>query len=149
MNLQQGILLVCSVSAVGLFAAGGCGPVSSGIEGVTCTQDSDCNPGLKCLAYEGFAEASAEGGDEGGVGPSCANGGNECLVPCHTNDDCNAAAAGLICFTSCGASACEAPGYLGVPLVEAGGDGEAGGDAEAGAESSVGTVDAPNDAVGQ
>lgn len=153
MNVWHGLLSFSVVGALSLFAAGGCGETTSGIEGISCTQDSDCNSGLKCLPYEGFTDGG--GGNDAG----CASSGSECLAPCTTNADCTAAGPGLICFASCGAGTCEAPGVLGVPPLSAEAGPEAGSEAsveagpEAASEASTdagaeAASDAPTDAPG-
>jgi hypothetical protein len=127
--------LVSSVAAIAILSGTGCGQTTSGVEGITCESDSDCNSGLKCLPYEVFAD----GGDGGGGDAGCVADGNECLMPCTTNADCASVGAGVVCLTSCGGtSACEAASDLGL-----GGDG--GEDGEAG-ETGAGP-DASSDAV--
>jgi hypothetical protein len=89
-----------------LGSAGGCGSANSGIQGVSCAADGDCNPGLQCLPYQVFGDGSA----------ACGSLGRECLKPCHTDADCKAQGPGLVCFTACGSTAaCEDPSTLGAP----------------------------------
>lgn len=94
---------IAAMAAMG-WVASSCDSSGAGIEGVACSTDGDCNPGLKCLPYQGFGDAG------------CASAGMQCLAPCTSDTDCKAQGPGLVCFTSCGSAACEAPGYLGVPL---------------------------------
>jgi hypothetical protein len=105
---------------------GACGSTTSGVEGISCTSDSDCNQGLACLPYMAF--------EDGGCTPIA----NECLQRCQADSDCEPMGVGLICFSSCGSqSVCEASNVLegGVSTVE-GGDvsAEAGGGGDAVAE---------------
>jgi hypothetical protein len=79
-----------------------CGPTSSGVDGVGCNQDSDCNEGLQCLSESlpgiFFDAAPLDGG--------CESIGSVCLTPCSTDADCNAAlGSGYFCSASgCGAA---------------------------------------------
>ncbi len=83
-----------------LFAAmivGGCGNTTSGIEGISCTAQSDCNSGLSCLDYYTEGDSGVEAG--------CSSVGKVCLQPCTTSSDCTIE--GYVCFTACGgAPAC-------------------------------------------
>ncbi len=100
----SGITAWIAAALAACVVAPACDSSGTGIEGVACGSDGDCNPGLRCLDYEGFADGG------------CASAGKQCLAPCATTADCKAAGPGLVCFAGCGAGACEAPGYLGVPL---------------------------------
>jgi hypothetical protein len=89
-----------------LCPASGCGQTSPGIQGVSCAADGDCNPGLRCLPYQVFAD---------GGGAACASLGRQCLKACHVDTDC-AQGPGLVCLTACGGTpACEDPSTLGAP----------------------------------
>jgi hypothetical protein len=113
-----------------LCLASGCGPTTSGIQGITCTADGDCNPGLKCLPYQIF-----------GDGGACASTGRECLTPCRADADCKGQSVGLVCFTACGGMAvCEDPATLGSTA-----DGGAEGGPDAASEAAA---DAPSEAAG-
>jgi hypothetical protein len=95
-----------------------CGPKSSGIAGISCSQDSDCNAGLACLDFEVPSDGGADAG--------CSSLGKECLQPCGTTLDCATGGPGLVCFASCGGTpACEPAGFDGIP-----GDADATTDAE-------------------
>ncbi|HLK36108.1 MAG TPA: hypothetical protein VKU41_05100 [Polyangiaceae bacterium] len=114
MSPRKGFLWVVLPPALLLLTEGGCGPTTTGIAGVSCIADGDCNAGLRCLEYQGFADA----GDAG-----CSSAGRECLRPCQSDSDCDSLGPGLVCFAACGTPACEVPGMLGVPLAsEAGAD---------------------------
>jgi len=90
-----GALAVAGVIAS--LVAAGCSPVTSGSEGVSCTEQSDCNSGLTCLPY---LQVNADGG--------CASLATACLQKCETNEDCANLAPGFACMTSCGgAFVCE------------------------------------------
>jgi hypothetical protein len=108
---------------LGLTSAGGCGPTLSGIEGIACVSDSDCNPGLQCLSYKVFA-------DGGRADAGCVSGNKACLRPCRSNADCREGP-GLTCVTFCGGTAaCEAASDVRAP--EAGSaEAEASGEASA------------------
>jgi hypothetical protein len=94
--------------ALAAWPEGGCSPKTSGIPGISCGSDSDCNSGLKCLDFEVPSEAGADAG--------CTSLGKECLQPCLASADCATADAGLVCFASCGGTpACEPGGYDGIP----------------------------------
>jgi hypothetical protein len=71
-----------------------CGPISSGQQGVTCDENSDCGSGLQC-----FSESLAE---EGG----CTSIGKVCLTLCSDDSDCDKALGpGYTCSSGpCGAS---------------------------------------------
>jgi hypothetical protein len=94
--------------ALAAWPQGGCGPRSSGIPGISCGQDSECNSGLQCLDFKVPSEAGADAG--------CDSLGKECLQPCLTSADCAAGGVGLVCFASCGGTpACEPASYDGIP----------------------------------
>jgi hypothetical protein len=54
-----------------------CGPGSSGLQGVSCTEDRDCGSGLRCLTE---SLPSTDGG--------CTGLGKECLTLCSTDTEC-------------------------------------------------------------
>jgi hypothetical protein len=84
---------------VALATAGGCEPVTPGIEGISCTSDDNCNAGLKCLYYLQLG-AGLDGG--------CSASGRLCLHPCQVDTDCQGYGEGVACLTACGGSpACE------------------------------------------
>jgi hypothetical protein len=87
-----GFRRVSAVASAAAIVIGGCGPNTSGIQGISCTADSDCNSGLSCL--NSLVEADA--GEDAG----CTSIGSQCLQPCHTNSDCTEQ--GYFCFTACG-----------------------------------------------
>jgi hypothetical protein len=102
-----------------------CGPTSSGVEGVSCNQDSGCNEGLQCLSESlpgiFFDAAPPDGG--------CESIGSVCLSPCTTDADCDATlGSGYFCSgSSCGAAipTCQ-------PIVDVGDGGADAGDAAEG-----------------
>jgi hypothetical protein len=97
--------------------AGACSPVSSGIEGVTCSSDSDCMNGLQCLTY-----VLPEGGADGGCSTEF---GLECLRPCKSNSDCSSDTAGFVgCIAACGGLGVCEPG-VGYTPADAGTDADA------------------------
>jgi hypothetical protein len=89
-----------AVLVVSMGVWGACAPATSGAEGITCTTDSNCGSGLKCLSFR-YVDGGAEGG--------CSTAGQACLKPCQTNADCAPDDAGFgECITSCGGqAACE------------------------------------------
>ncbi|MGH7434994.1 MAG: hypothetical protein ACRENE_04905 [Polyangiaceae bacterium] len=107
---RASLYVAACAAAAGLVAA--CNQSVPGLEGFDCASDGDCGNGLKCLPYFGLTDGGVDGGLDGGSeggsdgGPVCFSSGTECLVPCHSDSDCTKP---LVCFTSCGASACEAP----------------------------------------
>jgi hypothetical protein len=91
------------LSALVLFGIlGACGAKTSGLEGISCSADSDCNAGLKCLAYA----VMVDGGGDGG----CTSLGKVCVQPCTIDADCGSLDAGFTCSTGCNASAVCQPG---------------------------------------
>jgi hypothetical protein len=78
-----------------------CGPTTSGIEGISCTSDSDCNTGLKCLAYYPAPDSGADGG--------CTQYGSVCLEPCTTASDCTQQ--GDVCAMGCAGPLACIPSY--------------------------------------
>lgn len=119
---------------VGVLAVllGACGSDSSGLQGISCQKDSDCNPGLRCLSESlsaSFFDADQDGG--------CESIGMVCLTTCSTDNDCNAALGpGYACLQGpCAAAvlACQ-------PVVESADGGDGGGDASDGASD---VTDAP------
>jgi hypothetical protein len=100
-------LPLAAICALAAWPQEGCEATSSGIEGISCAQDNDCNGGLKCLDFEVPSDA--------GIDAGCTSLGKECLQPCVASTDCQADA-GLVCFASCeGPAACEPAGYQGIP----------------------------------
>jgi hypothetical protein len=92
-------ILAATAAAGGIasLVAVGCGPVSSGAEGVSCTEQSDCSSGLTCLP---FLQVNADGG--------CASLATACLQKCETDEDCANLMPGFACMTSCeGTFVCE------------------------------------------
>jgi len=69
-----------------------CGPTTSGVQGISCTSDSDCNSGLKCLAYYQVTDSGTDGG--------CDQFGSVCQQPCKSSSDCTEE--GYVCTSSCG-----------------------------------------------
>jgi hypothetical protein len=76
---------------LGTLAA--CSPKTSGLEGISCSTDSDCGAGLKCLAYSIVVDGGADGG--------CTSLGKICALPCATDTDCGSLDAGFVCSSSC------------------------------------------------
>jgi hypothetical protein len=74
----------------------GCGPKTSGAEGITCKLDSDCGSGLACLEY---AIAADGGGDAG-----CSSLGKICARSCGGDAGCGALDAGFVCSHTCNAA---------------------------------------------
>lgn len=100
---MQGAACVAFAFSMILSASG---PTSSGEQGVTCTEDSNCGSGLRCLSE------TLPSGDGG-----CYGIGSVCLLVCTTDADCAAALSlGYVCTMGpCGAAvlACQpssAPG---------------------------------------
>jgi hypothetical protein len=123
-TLSLPALAVHAVALLSLLPSGGCGPTLSGIEGVPCHSDGDCNAGLSCLPYHVLSDG---GGTDGG----CASVGNECLRPCRDSADCTEGP-GLTCVTFCGGTgACEATSDVRSPE---GGSSEAAAGGEAAAD---------------
>jgi hypothetical protein len=91
----------CALGSAVAMAIGGCGPTTSGIQGISCKVNTDCNSGLSCLTV--YVEADA--GEDAG----CTSAGAECLQPCKTNSDCTEQ--GYVCFTACGGTPACLPGY--------------------------------------
>jgi hypothetical protein len=115
------------------LSAGGCGSTTSGLEGISCSTDSDCNSGLKCLPYRVYGEAGVP--SDGG----CPSIGNECLAPCNEDSDCTSQGPGLVCLSGCGGtSVCEAAVDLGLSQEDGGVEGSP----EASSDATV-TSDAP------
>jgi len=80
------------------IATGACGPNTSGLQGISCSSDSDCNSGLKCLAYYLETDSGADGG--------CGQFGSVCQQPCKITSDCTEE--GFVCVSSCGdVAACQ------------------------------------------
>jgi hypothetical protein len=81
---------------------------TSGIQGISCTADGDCNGGLKCLELDLPPDSGTDAG--------CNSSGKRCLIPCTTNAECANAGPGLTCFAGCtGVPACVPESYV-VPL---------------------------------
>jgi len=90
---------------------GACSPATSAQQGITCSDNSDCGPGLACLEFAVFEDAS------------CVAIGKECLAPCSENADCLAMGAGFTCY-GCGATlACEPTSYTNPAIQDAAPDG--------------------------
>ena len=100
-----------------------CSPTSSGAQGVSCTQDTDCGPGLQCLSE---SLPSEDGG--------CTGVGMECLLLCSTDAECvGSLGAGFECSKGpCGA------GTLACQPVAPAGDGGSGADARAPSDGGAG-----------
>jgi hypothetical protein len=97
MRISAALAAIAVTGVIASLVAAGCSPVSSGAEGVSCTEQSDCNSGLTCLPY---LQINADGG--------CASLATACLQKCETNEDCANLAPGFACMTSCGGTfACE------------------------------------------
>jgi hypothetical protein len=108
MRIVATLTALAVAGAIGSFVAAGCGPVTSGTEGVSCTQQSDCNTGLTCLPYLQINET------DGG----CAALGTVCLQKCATDEDCANVASGFTCMTACGGTpVCEPPMFYDDALV--------------------------------
>jgi hypothetical protein len=72
-----------------------CTPASSGLPYVSCTEDSDCNTGLRCLTN---SLPELDGG--------CTGVGMECVQPCSQDSECTTTLGpGYACLKGpCGAS---------------------------------------------
>lgn len=90
MRIFATLAAIATAGAIGSLLAEGCSPVTSGAEGVSCTDQSDCNTGLTCLPY---LQINADGG--------CASLATACLQKCAMNEDC-VNYLGFTCMTSCG-----------------------------------------------
>jgi hypothetical protein len=99
MNAARHAFSIGLAAIASLVAAGGCTDAAPGIAGFACASDGDCNAGLRCLPYEDLKEGGADAG--------CTSMGLACLIACKSNAECTAAGPGLVCFNSCGTSACE------------------------------------------
>ncbi|HSY25638.1 MAG TPA: hypothetical protein VK841_26145 [Polyangiaceae bacterium] len=86
-------LLRAGFFVLGAFIA--CTPASSGLPYVSCTEDSDCNTGLRCLTN---SLPELDGG--------CTSVGMECVQPCSQDSECTATlGSGYACLQGpCGAS---------------------------------------------
>jgi hypothetical protein len=103
-----------SLMAAILLSGMACSPATSGIQGIFCTADSDCNSGLKCLEFD----PPPDGGTDAG----CISSGKRCLTPCTTNAECANAGPGLTCVAGCtGVPACVPESDV-VPLGDAASD---------------------------
>jgi hypothetical protein len=83
------------------LAIGGCGATTTGLQGISCKVDADCNSGLSCLTVYSEGDAGEDAG--------CSSIGAECLQRCKTNSDCTEQ--GYLCFTGCGGAPACLPGY--------------------------------------
>jgi hypothetical protein len=92
-------LSVSMLTLLGMLAA--CGPRTSGLEGISCSTDSDCTPPLRCLAYAVFVDGGADGG--------CTSLGKICALPCASTTDC-ASLTSFVCSSECNSSAVCQPG---------------------------------------
>ena len=91
MRILAPLAAIAVAGAIGSLIAAGCGPATSGAEGVSCTEQSDCSSGLTCLPY---LQVNADGG--------CTSLASACLQKCETNEDCVNLPLGFACMTSCG-----------------------------------------------
>jgi len=92
-----GFRRACAVGLAAAVVIAGCGPVTSGVQGISCKVNTDCNSGLSCLTIYAEGDASGDGG--------CSSVGAECLQPCKTNSDCTEQ--GYVCLAACeGSPAC-------------------------------------------
>ena len=102
LSLKMRPRIVSVLILLGILAA--CGPKTSGLEGISCSADSDCGTGLKCLAYAIMVDGGADGG--------CTSLGKVCVQPCTTDNDCGSLDAGFTCSAGCNASSvCQPPEY--------------------------------------
>jgi hypothetical protein len=100
MRIVATIIALAVAGVTGSFIAAGCGPVTSGAEGISCTDQSDCASGYTCLPY---IQIDPEGG-------ACATLSTLCLQKCTTDEDCANLALGFTCMTACGGTpVCELP----------------------------------------
>src|ERR1700722_10129841 len=87
LNSEMRPWIVSGLILVGILGA--CGPKTSGLEGISCSGDTDCGAGLKCLAYAVMVDGGADGG--------CTSLGKVCVQPCTTDTDCGSLDAGFTC----------------------------------------------------
>jgi hypothetical protein len=100
MRIVATIAALVVVGTLGSVIGAGCSPTTSGSEGVSCTEQSDCTSGLQCVPYLQINEV------DGG----CSILSSECLQTCATDEDCANVAFGFTCMTQCGGTpVCEPP----------------------------------------
>jgi hypothetical protein len=101
MRIAATLTALLAAGTITSFVAAGCGNTTSGAEGISCTEQSDCSSGLTCLPY--FQA------DDGG----CTNLGTLCLQTCANDEDCANLALGFVCVTACGGTpVCEPPMFF-------------------------------------
>jgi hypothetical protein len=119
MRIVATLAALVVAGATGSLVAAGCGTATSGAEGISCTEQSDCNTGLACLPYLQINQ------EDGG----CMMLATSCLQKCTTDEDCANLALGFVCMTACGGTpVCEPPMIL---------------PSDAGAVDAMSPVDAP------
>jgi hypothetical protein len=102
MRIVPTLVAVAVAGAIGSLIAAGCGPITSGAEGISCTDQSDCASGYLCLPYFQIGDAG------------CASIGTSCLQKCATDEDCANLQLGFTCMTACGGTfVCEPPMIFG------------------------------------
>jgi hypothetical protein len=90
------LFALAAAGVIGSSMAAGCGPVTSGVQGVSCTDQSDCSDGLECLPIIQITDAG------------CQTLSSACQQKCTTNQDCVNSGADFTCLTECGGTAvCE------------------------------------------
>jgi hypothetical protein len=90
MRIAVILFALATAGVIGTFMAAGCGPVTSGAQGVSCTDQSDCINGLECLPIIQITDAG------------CQTLSSACQQKCTTDQDCVNSGADFTCLTECG-----------------------------------------------